>query len=207
MANRGILKMKSFELINFENEVADKFEAGLIRSPIHLSGGNEGQLIKYFRDVKPSDWVFSTHRSHYHALLHGIPPDEVMRQILDGHSMSLKSEEHRFYTSSIVGGILPIALGVAFALKANNPYDLVHCFIGDMASNMGIFYECHSFAVGHDLPIIFVIEDNGMSTDTPTSDAWGHDVTIDAYGWEKVVKYSYKRTWPHCGTGKHVEFV
>ena len=199
--------MKRQDLIDFEKEIANEFEGGLIRSPIHLSGGNEDQLIDIFENIRASDWVFSTHRSHYHALLHGIPPDEVMRQILDGHSMSIKSEEHRFFTSSIVGGILPLALGVAFANKRNETGDHVYCFIGDMASTMGIFYECHHFAVGHDLPITFIIEDNGMSTDTPTADAWGQDMTIDAWGWEKVIKYNYKRTWPHCGTGKHVEFV
>ncbi|MEK7766161.1 MAG: insulinase family protein, partial [bacterium] len=59
----------------FEQRVKDAFLEGRIRAPIHLSGGNEDQLIEVFSSVRPDDWVLSTWRSHYHALLHGIDPD------------------------------------------------------------------------------------------------------------------------------------
>ena len=60
---------------------------------------------------------FSTWRNHYHALLHGIKPDWLKTQILKGKSMSINSYKKKFYSSAIVGGILPIALGVSMALK------------------------------------------------------------------------------------------
>src|SRR6185436_14250762 len=151
------------DLIAFEREVADRFERGEIRGPIHLSGGNEEQLIEIFKQIPPDAWVFSTWRSHYHALLHGVPPEDVMEQILAGRSMNLAFPAYRFFTSAIVGGILPIACGVAAAGHQ------VWCFVGDMTASTGTFHDASLFARGHTLPIKFVIEDNGLSTNTPTN--------------------------------------
>ena len=66
------MKINKKFLIQFEEEIKDLYERGKIKSPIHLSGNNEDQLIKIFRKIKKNDWVISTWRSHYHALLHGI---------------------------------------------------------------------------------------------------------------------------------------
>lgn len=187
--------MTADELIAFEHEVAERYERGEIRGPIHLSGGNEAQLIEVFKDVKREDWVFSTWRSHFHALLHGVPKERVMAQILLGRSMNLNFPEYRFFTSAIVGGIVPIATGVAYAGER------VWCFIGDMTESIGIFTESYTYSVCQDLPIIFVCEDNGMSTNSPTRECWGLKG-----GDSKFKSYKYKRQWPHVGTGKFVSF-
>lgn len=189
------------DLIAFEQEVAERFELGEIRGPVHLSGGNEDQLIEIFRDVKHTDWVFSTWRSHYHALLHGVPRGAVMSEIVAGRSMNLMCPEHRFFTSAIVGGICPIALGVAAAIKRKGSPDSVWCFVGDMASNTGAYMEAERYALGHDLPMRFVVEDNGLSTNTPTREAWGDECPSWKERW-----YNYKRAHPHVGIGKHVSF-
>jgi TPP-dependent pyruvate/acetoin dehydrogenase alpha subunit len=183
------------ELRAFEREVADAFEAGKIRAPIHLSGGNEDQLIEIFREIKREDWVFSTWRNHYHALLHGVPRELVMSEIMAGRSMMLHFPEYRFFTSAIVGGILPIACGVAAAGGK------VWCFVGDMTASIGAFWDAWQYATGHDLPIRFVVEDNGLSTNTPTAEVWGEPWTE-----EKIRRYTYKRTYPHVGSGKYVAF-
>ena len=185
--------MTKEELVNFEREVANLFEQGRIKAPVHLHGSNEEALIKIFQHIKPSDWVFSTHRSHYHALLHGVPPELVKAEILKGNSICLQFPEYRFHTSAIVGGILPIAVGVAMAGEK------AWCFIGDMAAETGIFHECQKYAKRHDLPITFVIEDNGYSVNTPTDKAWGERLWLP-----KVIRYDYKREWPHQGSGKWV---
>ena len=196
--------MNKEEIIQFERDVAAAFDAGKIRSPIHISGGNEDALIAIFDNIAEDDWVFSTHRSHYHALLHGVPRDKVMAEILAGHSMNLNFPEHSFYTSAIVGGNLSIALGVAAGIKRRGGAEIVWCFVGDMAATMGIFHECIKFAEGHALPISFVIEDNGMATNTNTIDAWGKQFPL----LDGVFHYHYQRTYPHTGTGsgKRVEF-
>ncbi len=184
------------DLIAFERDIADCFERGEIRAPIHLHGGNEQQLIDIFKEVKPDDWVFSTHRSHYHALLKGVPPELVKAEILKGNSISLQFPDYHFHTSAIVGGILPIALGVAMSGQR------VWCFVGDMAASTGIFYECLKYAEWHDLPIAFVIEDNGLSVETPTKKMWGDGPNYDS----QHMRYSYERTYPHQGSGKWVTF-
>ena len=180
------------ELIEFEDEIKELFLQGKIRSPVHLSGGNEFYLIDIFKKIKPNDWVFSTHRSHYHALLKGIP--SIKEEILKNHSINLNSKKHKFFTSAIVGGCIPIALGVAFKSK-----DHVWCFVGDMSSETGIFHECTKYAGGHNLPITFIVEDNGLSVNTPTKEVWGED---DA----DIIRYSYERTYPHQGSGQFVTF-
>lgn len=197
--------MTKDELIKFEAEVSQAFDDGLIRSPIHLSSGNEDALITIFDNIADDDWVFSTHRSHYHALLHGVPREKVMAEILAGHSMNLNFPEYNFYTSAIVGGNLPIALGVAAGIKRNGGTERVWVFVGDMAAKMGIFHECDLYSFGWELPIDFVIEDNGNATNTPTHHAWGKSIPG---GFRSHIRYRYERTYPHTGTGsgKRVEF-
>ena len=65
------------DLIDFENDIISHWENGKIRGPIHLSNGNEKELIKIFTKIGVEDWVFSTWRSHYHALLHGMEPETL----------------------------------------------------------------------------------------------------------------------------------
>ena len=178
--------MTPAELIAFEADIAREFDAGNIHAPVHLSGGNEQQLIDIFSEVKHTDWVCSTHRSHYHALLKGIPPAEVKRQIMAGRSMFISSPEHRFISSAIVGGMLPIACGLAYAGER------VWCFIGDMCESVGATHDAKRFCRGHGLDVIFVVEDNGLSTNTPTSVAWGQD-----YVGPESRYYDYERTYQH----------
>lgn len=178
--------MTKSDLIAFEREVAEAFQRGEIHAPIHLSGGNEDELIRIFEGIKPSDFVFSTWRSHYHALLKGMSHEQVMHQILTGRSMFLASIEHNFYASAIMGGCLSIACGVA------DMGQTVWCFVGDMCATTGTFADAVRFARTRGLDMHFVIEDNGMATNTPTRKAWGEG-TIAA----DITRYTYKRAYPH----------
>ena len=191
--------MTAAELIAFEQDIAECFERGEIKGPIHLSGGNEKALIRIFKNVQREDWVFSTWRNHLHALLHGVAPEKLKAHILNGPSMNINFPEHRFVTSAIVGGIAPIACGVAAGIKLAGGKEKVWCFVRDMAASIGIFYEARKYAAKQDLPITFVIENNGLSTNTPTTKTWGGNKKE-----EKVHIYSYTRRWPHVGVGKWV---
>ena len=200
-------------LVAFEERVKDAFLAGQIRAPVHLSGGNEGPLIAIFHEIKEADWVFSTWRNHYHALLKGVPEEELFQAILAGRSMYCSSKEHKFISSSIVGGILPIACGVAMGAKRLNTREHVWAFIGDMTAETGIFAETVKYCGGHDLPITFVVEDNGLSTNTPTRETWGIEYPTGLSPWfigtnhgADVRVYHYERTYPHVGVGQFVEF-
>lgn len=191
------------QLRDFSEEVKRRFENSEIRAPVHLSGNNEEQLINIFQQVKPTDWVCSTHRSHYHALLHGVDRQWLMGEILAGRSITVINKKHKFITSAIVSGILPIALGLASALKRKGNTDKhVWAFVGDMSSLSGVFHEVVQYASGHKLPLSIVVEDNGYSTNTPTYTVWGDQDAAEI----KVIRYKYDRIYPHQGSGAWVEF-
>ena len=185
-------------LIAFEKEVAHRYEAGEIHTPIHLGSGNEDQLLEIFKSVSPDDWKLCTWRNHLHALLSGIPPDELMRQILAGRSMYVNSPEHRFYSSSIAGGILPIAVGLGMGIKRKGQKRKVFAFCGDMTSECGIFWESAKYARNFDLPVTFIIESNEKSVLTPTEATWGAVMDWSEYFYN-VRRYEYKLPWPHSG--------
>lgn len=184
------------DLIDFENEIAEEFAAGKIKAPVHLGGGNEQALIKIFSTVRPDDWVLAGWRSHYHCLLKGVSRDELKAAILAGHSVGLSFPKHRVYCSGICGGIAPIAVGLAWS-RMNR----VFCFLGDMSAEMGVVAEAMKFAARHWLPISWVVEDNGLSVETPTQKAWG-----ELSGTPQVERYGYKLDRPHAGIGKWVKF-
>jgi pyruvate dehydrogenase E1 component alpha subunit len=190
------------DLLKFEELIVSHWENAKIRGPVHLSNGNEEQLIEIFKRISPNDWVFSTWRSHYHALLKGIDPKWIEDEILAGKSITICNVDEKFYASAIVGGTLSIALGVAQSLKTSGSNEKVWCFIGDMSFESGIFYEVHKYARNFGLPLYFVVEDNGVSTYTPTESTWNKKRDIP----KDVVHYSYTSKYPHYGTGKWIAF-
>ena len=199
---------------NFEKEIATLHERGKIRAPIHLRDGNIDRLIEIFKQVKPFDYVFSTWSSHAHAILKGVPLEKLREDILEGNSINLQYPDYNFYSSAIVGGVCPIATGVAYALKNKGTNQRVFVFLGDMTFQTGIAYESIKYSIGHKLPITFIVEDNGLSVNTPTQEAWG----INTFELFKMLRaaadhtcvnlyyYTYSSSYPHAGTGVFVEF-
>lgn len=197
--------MNKEQLIAFEDRVKGAFESGFIKAPIHLSDGNEDNLIEIFKQIKSTDWVFSTWRSHYHGLLHGIDPEWLFNEIMNGRSITIHNPEHKFFTSAIVGGIVPIAVGVALAIKLKKSENHVWCFIGDMAAETGIFHEGLKYATRNRLPITFIIEDNGFSVSTPTQVSWGTEEDFSTSD-KHVIRYKYDKCYPHVGSGVWITF-
>lgn len=193
------------KLINFESIIANDYEQAKIKGPIHLSKGNETELIDIFSRIKKTDWVFSSWRNHYHALLHGVDKKLIRKFIYSGKSMSVSSKTPKFFASSIVAGIIPIALGAALALKNKKVKDKVFCFVGDMTAETGFFYEAYKYSQQKKLPLVFVIEDNNLSTNSPTDKVWGRK-KFNTKFFKNVIWYKYKNSYPHHGTGKWVLF-
>lgn len=194
------------ELIAFETDIADTFNSGLIKAPVHLYYGNEDKMIEVFKKVKKIDWVFCTWRSHYQCLLKGVPPEEIKKDILDGKSITLCFPEYKIYSSAIVTGNIPIATGTALDIKRKGSDEHVWCFVGDMASETGTFFENWKYAINHDLPITYVIENNGKSVCTITNEAWGCDEPYFANETRKIIYYEYNTKYPHAGAGKRIQF-
>ena len=160
------------ELIDFEDNIAKSFNEKQIRAPIHLEYGNEKQLLKIFENVQEDDWICATWRSHYKCLLKGVPKEVLKRDILSGKSISLCYKEQKIISSGIVGGTIPIALGIALDIKRLKKKNHVWCFLGDMGSTTGGFHECYNYAFNFVLPVTYIVEDNGKSVCTDTRKVW-----------------------------------
>lgn len=205
--HKGERDLTPEDLISFEEEIAELFNSAKIPSPVHLYYGNEKEIIEVFRDIKDDDWVMCSWRSHYQCLLKGVPEDKLREEILANRSISLCFPEQRIVSSAIVGGILPIAVGVAMGIKRSGGSNRVHCFMGDMTSETGIAHECIKYATNHKLPIRFIIEDNGKSVCTETKEAWNQDkLTYEDSSNPLVVYYKYQTKYPHAGAGERVQF-
>lgn len=197
--------MTKQELIDFESRIADLYRQGELPFLFHLSGGNEDQLIEIFKEIKEGDYVLSTHRNHYHALLHGIPPNELEEKIKNGRSMFVFDRKRNFFTSAIIGGTPAIAAGIALALKRKGSKQKVWCFVGDGIEDTGHLWEAARYVDGHDLPCTFVIEDNNRSVETSKQERWGR--ATDPI-WQRCVrKYKYEITYPHARTTDMIDLA
>jgi TPP-dependent pyruvate/acetoin dehydrogenase alpha subunit len=206
--------MNKQELMQFEEEIAEIFNSAKIRSPVHLSSGNEDQILKVFSriDIK-NDWVCGTWRSHYQAMLKGISKEKLKDLIMNGKSMVLNVPEHKFICSSIVGGIPSISVGLALASKLNRTGERVWCWVGDMSAETGAWSEAYRYSIAQQLPITFIVEDNGLGVMSPTEELWGKKWYLpegfdsDWYESDNLVYYKYKNTkFPHVGAGLRIQF-
>jgi len=194
------------DLREFEMEIFKLFEQGKITSPIHLRGGNEDQLIEIFKSINENDYCFFTWASHLECLLKGVPRQEVKEAILRNKSICLSFKEYNIISSAIVGGNAPIAVGAAMGTKRKGEKNHVWCFMGDMSYYTGTAQESIRYAEVHDLPVTFVIADNGVSVDTPTREIWGDDIIKRTEESSKCIRYEYENVFPHAGIGKEVLF-
>lgn len=200
-------KINKTDLIEFENKIIKLFNNSKIKAPIHLHSGNEIRLIQIFRKIKKNDWVLSSWRSHYHCLLKGVPKKKLIRAILKGKSISLCFPEYKIYSSAVVGGSLPIAVGLALSLKRKGSKNKVYVFMGEMTSETGIAHECIKYSINKKLPIHFVIEDNEKSVCTDTRKSWSMKrLSYENKKNKYITYYKYFLKYPHAGTGKRIQF-
>ena len=208
--------MNEQNLIEFESKIASLYNNKQIRAPIHLYHGNETQIKKVFDQIDiENDWVCCTWRNHYQCLLKGVPEQLLIDRIVAGKSMVLNLKDHKIVCSSIVGGIQSIATGIAGAIKYRNLNSRVWCWMGDMSAETGAFNEAFRYAVQFDLPITFIVEDNDLSVNSPTSEVCKRDAPWylpkdfngDWYETKQLVYYKYNNEkYPHSGAGIRVDF-
>ena len=199
--------MTKEDLVKFEEEIAELFNAAKIYAPVHLYYGNEEQIINVFESVRSQDWVFCSWRSHYQCLLKGVPPKEIKEEIIAGRSISLCFPDYQIYSSALVGGSLPVAVGTAIAIKRKDEDSKVYCFMGDMTSETGIAHECIKYSRNHQLPIHFIIEDNSKSVCTDTRETWNSNkLSYESVSDPMITYYRYESKYPHAGAGKRVQF-
>ncbi len=203
-------KLTKDDIVKFEQEIAEVFATGAIRAPVHLRSGREEQLICIFREenIGDEDYVFGFWDSHELALLKGVPPEEVKQAILEGKSISLCFPEYHVLCSGIVGSLMGTATGVAWALKNQNKKGRAFLFCGEMSSETGIFFEAVKYACNFDLPVKFIVCDNGVSVMTNTREVWGSpEPWFKGTKYEsKIIYFQYVNGYPHSGLGKLIKF-
>ncbi|HVA68797.1 MAG TPA: pyruvate dehydrogenase (acetyl-transferring) E1 component subunit alpha [Candidatus Binataceae bacterium] len=160
----------------FEDKVAEMYSRGKITGFCHLYAGEEGVAVGAIYALYDKDYVVSTYREHGHCLAKGVPARSVMAELYGkvtgssrghGGSMHLFDANQRFMGGyAIVGGGLPLAVGLALSVKYKSEPEVVCCFFGDGALPQGAFHEALNMASLWKLPVIFVCENNfyGMGT-------------------------------------------
>lgn len=153
-----------------EEKVIELYPTDKIKSPVHLSIGQESIAVGVCEALQPQDVVFGTYRGHALYLAKGGSMKEMMAELYgkaDGcargkaGSMHLVSKDHHMMgTSAIVASSVPQAVGYAFALKQRKSNAIVVCFFGEGAMDEGVWHESMNFAALKKVPVLFVCENN-----------------------------------------------
>jgi pyruvate dehydrogenase E1 component alpha subunit len=174
------------EVRRFEEQSYSSYRAGKIGGYLHLYIGQEAVSLGIVEACKPGDQYLSSYRDHAHCLNLGSDPNAVMAELYGkgtgisrgkGGSMHLFDKEHGFAGGyGIVGGNLPLAVGIGWALKYGPQRDgnnICVCFLGDGSMNSGAFHESLNMAQLYELPILFLLENNkyAMGTSVERSSA------------------------------------
>ena len=181
----------------FEERSAEAYALGKIGGFCHLYIGQEAISTGTMSVIRPDDYVITAYRDHGQALARGVSPRSIMAELFGrdtgcsggkGGSMHIFDKETNFLGGhGIVGGHVPVAAGVGFAIKYRRGNQLCVCFFGEAAVNIGAFHEALNLASLWDLPVIFIIENNryGMGTAISRSTA-NEDVVVRAQGYRMV---------------------
>jgi pyruvate dehydrogenase E1 component alpha subunit len=170
----------------FEERVLQAYTQQKFAGFCHVHIGQEALCVGVQRALRSTDYMISGYRSHTQAIAKGIPGKEVFSELYgkvtgcskgNGGSMHMFSKEHRFLGGhGIVGGQVPLAAGVGFAINYEKRDDIIVCYIGDAATNQGQFHEALNMAATWKLPCLFIIENNryGMGTDIKRTTSIDH---------------------------------
>jgi len=147
--------------------------------PVHLCLGQESVAADIHDHIRKEDWLFSTHRNHGHYLAKGGSEQKLWDEIMGlesgvnqgfAGSQGISDKSINFHASAIVGGLVGVATGCAYALKIDGSKAIAVCVVGDGGTEAGVFWESANFAALHKLPIAFIVENNEMSVDSPIAD-------------------------------------
>jgi pyruvate dehydrogenase E1 component alpha subunit len=186
MAKEPVVKLPKPELIRlyrqmllirrFEEKTGEMYMAGKIGGFCHLYIGEEAVAVGAMSALREDDYALGAYRDHGHVLARATDPKKVMAELFGkatglckgrGGSMHMFNVEKRFFGGDgIVGGDMPVADGIGFAVNYRGGDQVVMCFFGDGAVNEGAFHESLNIASLWKLPIVFICENNeyGMGT-------------------------------------------
>jgi pyruvate dehydrogenase E1 component alpha subunit len=177
IAKKLLFQMKRIRFV--EEEIARRYPEGAMRCPTHLSVGQEGVAAAVGLALDRADLAVSGHRAHAHYLAKGGNVRAMLAEIYGkatgcskgkGGSMHLIDESVGFMGSTaIVGGTVPVGVGLAYGIKLERSRKVSCVFHGDAVVETGVFFESMNFAVLKNLPVLFVCENNLYSVYSPLS--------------------------------------
>lgn len=178
----------------FEQQALKYYNQGIMGGFLHLYIGQESVAVATASLMNGNDEIITAYRDHGHALAVGMGMNECMAELFGkgtgcskgkGGSMHFFAPDKHFWGGhGIVAGQTPLGLGLAFAIKYKEIKGCAVCFLGDGAVNQGVFSECLNMAALFELPIVYVIENNGysMGTSLARSSAIKHSLAARAEG-------------------------
>ena len=162
---------------SFEHRLLDNMRNIFV--PVHLCLGQESVAADLHEHLRSEDWLFSTHRNHADYLAKGGSEQKLYDEIMGlesgvnhgfAGSQGISDASINFHASAIVGGLVGVAAGCAYALKMDGSKAIAVCVMGDGATEAGVTWESFNFAVLHKLPVAFIVINNGMSVDSPIAE-------------------------------------
>ncbi len=178
-----------------EEEIARIYPSDKIKSPVHLSIGQESVSVGVCDVLKKDDFMSATYRGHAAYLAKGGNIKHMLAELYGkstggaggkaGSMHLVDMEAGVLGMSAVVGTTIPVAAGYALAMKRENKGRVTACFFGDGATEEGVFSETLNFAALHKLPILFICENNGFAIHSPLSHRWAKDALC-----ERVRTYS-----------------
>ncbi|BAJ73183.1 pyruvate/2-oxoglutarate dehydrogenase complex, dehydrogenase (E1) component, eukaryotic type, alpha subunit [Microbacterium testaceum StLB037] len=160
----------------FEERAARAYSEAKIGGYCHLNLGEEATVVGLMAALEPGDYLYANYREHGYALARGISPERAMAELYgrtDGVSKGWGGSMHMFDLDArfmggygIVGGQVPLATGTALAIHYRGEDDVVMCLMGDGTTNIGAFHESLNIAALWNLPIVYVVNNNGLGMGT-----------------------------------------
>lgn len=187
---RSMIRGRRFEL-----KAAEMYQLGEIGGFLHLYIGQEAIATGAITPLRDDDYVITAYRDHVQALVRGMDPKVIMAELfgrVSGCSKGKGGSMHLFDASinflgghAIVGGHLPLAVGVGYAIRYRDSDSVCVCFLGDAVTNIGAFNESLNMAALWDLPVVFVIENNRFGMGTAVNKAAAiHNLADRACGYD-----------------------
>jgi TPP-dependent pyruvate/acetoin dehydrogenase alpha subunit len=162
-----------YQIRRFEEVVLEEFSHGHFSGTTHTYLGQEANAVGVISQLSKDDIVVSNHRCHGHFLAYGGDLRSLFAELMGkttgvcgGYGGSQHLHWKNFYSNGILGGMLPVATGIALAEKIQNHNSVTIAFLGDGTLGEGVFYETLNFASLWQAPILFVLENNGIAQTT-----------------------------------------
>ena len=176
-----------------EEKVVELYKKGLIPGLAHSYIGQEAIAAGVCGVLKREDLIVSNHRGHGHSVAKGVPEQTILSELMGkdaGMCLGLGGSMHCtdldagvVFSTAIVGGGIPLSVGVALALTMDHKQNCVACFFGDGATNTGAFHEGVNLASVWKLPVIFVCENNQYAVSTPVSKSMSASIALRGQGY------------------------